>query len=81
MLNHIINHKFLPGESYDMCHHGLSILAVSLCSFMVQEHEQREDDIFQKASNITPEDALQKHHTKGPPALPHSIGDLLQLFD
>ena len=48
---------------------------------MAQEHEQWEDDIFQKASNITPDALWNKHCTKGPPALPHSIGDLLQLFD
>ena len=80
LFDHIINHKFLPRESYDMCHHGLSILAISLCSFTVQELKQCKDDIFQWASNITP-DALWKHQTKGPPALPHSIGNLLQLFD
>ena len=60
LFDHIINHKFLPGELYDTCHHGLSILAISLCSFTVQELKQCEDDIFQWASNITP-DALWKH--------------------
>ena len=57
---YIINHKFLPGESFDTCHHGLSILAISLHSFTVQELKQHEDNIFQWASNITP-DALWKH--------------------
>ena len=81
LFEHIVNHKFIPGESYKTCHHGLSILAVSLHSFAVQEHhEQQENDVFQKASNITP-DVYCKHHSKGPLALPQSIGDLLQLFN
>jgi hypothetical protein len=80
LFEHIVQHKFIPGDSYDTCHHGLSILAVSLRSFTVQEHEQREDEYFREASNKT-QDSIRKHKTKGPPALPTSIGELLLLLD
>jgi hypothetical protein len=80
LFDHIINHKFIPGDSYDTCHHGLSILALSLRSFSIQEHEQREDEYFREASNKT-QDSIRKHKTKGPPALPTSIGELLLLLD
>ena len=80
LFEHIINHKFIPGDSYDTCHHGLSILAISLHSFSIQEHEQCEDEYFQETSNKT-QDYIWKHKTKGPPALPTSIGKLLLLLD
>ena len=46
LFNHIINHKFIPSDSFNTCHHGISILAVSLQSFTIQEHEQHEDDYY-----------------------------------
>ena len=46
LFKHIIQHKFIPSDSYDTCHHGLSILAMSLHSFSVQEQEQCEEEFF-----------------------------------
>ena len=80
LFKHIVQHKFIPGNSYDTCHHGLSILAISLRSFSVQEQEQREEEFFREATNKT-QDSIRKHKTKGPPALPTLIGELLLLLD
>ena len=80
LFEHIVQHKFIPGDSYDTCHHGLSILAMSLRSFSVQEQEQREEEFIREASNKT-QDSICKHKTKGPLAIPTSIGDLLLLLD
>ena len=80
LFEHIVQHKFIPGDSYDTCHHGLSILAVSLRSFSVQEQEQREEEFFREASNKT-QDSIRKHKTKGLPAIPTSIGELLLLLN
>jgi hypothetical protein len=30
LFEHILSHKFEPGASYDTCHHGISLLAVSM---------------------------------------------------
>ena len=80
LFEHIVQHMFIPGDSYKTCHHGLSILAISLHSFSVQEQEQHEDEFFCEASNKM-QDSIRKHKTKGPPALPTSIGELLLLLD
>jgi hypothetical protein len=80
LFEHIVAHKFEPGAAYDTCHHGLSILAVSLWSFADQERERQDDEYFAQATNRTPE-AVRKHSTKTPPPLPTSIGELLQLLD
>ena len=59
LFHHIIKHKFILGESFNTCHHGMSILVVSLCSFTIQKQEHWEDDYFWEASHKTP-DAVQK---------------------
>lgn len=80
LFDHILTHKFEPGAAYETCHHGLSLLAVSLRSFADQERERQDDECFEQATNKTPE-AVRKHSTKTPPPLPTSIGELLQLLD
>ena len=80
LFDHIVGHKFIPGDLFNTCHHGMSILAVRLCSFTMQEHKQCEDDYYQEASNKT-QDVIRKHKMKGPPALPTSISKLLLLLD
>ena len=72
LFDHIINHKFIPGDSYDTCHHGLSILALSLHSISIQEQEQCKDEYFWEASNKT-QDTIWKHKTKGLPTLPSHL--------
>jgi hypothetical protein len=73
----ITSHQFEPGAYYDTCHHGISILSVSMRTFETQEREKQDDADFEQATNKTPE-AVRKHTGKGPPPLPGSIGDLLQ---
>ena len=80
LFKHIVQHKFIPGDSYNTCHHGVSILAISLHSFSVQEQEQCEEEFFHEASNKT-QDSICKHKTKGLPAIPTLIGELLLLLD
>lgn len=80
LFEHITSHKFEPGAAYETCHHGISLLAVSLRSFADQERERHDDECFEQATNRTP-DAVRKHTTKTPPPLPTSIGELLQLLE
>jgi hypothetical protein len=80
LFEHITAHKFEPGAAYETCHHGISLLAVSLRSFADQERERHDDECFDQATTRTP-DAVRKHTTKTPPPLPTSIGELLQLLE
>ena len=75
--DNIINHKLAPGPTYETCHHGISILAVSLRTFTIQELERQEETCFDLATNKTP-DAIKKHMSKGPPPLPTTISELIQ---
>ena len=77
LFNNIMNHKLAPGPTYETCHHGISILAVSLWTFSVQEHEQQEESYFNLATHKTP-DAIKKHLMKGLPPLPTTISELIQ---
>jgi hypothetical protein len=79
LFDHILNHKFEPGAGYESCHHGISLLAVSMRSFSAQERERRDDDDFELAMNKTPE-AVRKHSSKAPPPLPTTVAELLQLM-
>jgi hypothetical protein len=78
LFDNIIAHKFEPGAAYETCHHGISLLAVSIQIFAAQEREQQDNDHFEQAMNKTPE-AVQKHSTKAPPPLPTTIAELQQL--
>ena len=75
--DNIVNHKLAPGPTYETCHHSISILAVSLCTFTIQELEHQEEICFDLVTNKTP-DAIKKHMTKGPPPLPTTISELIQ---
>jgi hypothetical protein len=77
LFDDITSHHFEPGAYYDTCHHGISLLAVSMRTFEAQERERQDDEDFDQATHKTPE-AVRKHNSKGPPPLPSSIGDLLQ---
>jgi hypothetical protein len=77
LFEHITAHKFEPGAAFDTCHHGISLLAVSMRSFAAQERERQDDDDFDMATNKTPE-AVRKHSAKAPPPLPTTIAELLQ---
>jgi hypothetical protein len=77
LFDDIMSHHFEPGAYYDTCHHGISLLAVSMRTFEAQERERQDDEDFDQATHKTPE-AVRKHNSKGPPPLPSSIGDLLQ---
>jgi hypothetical protein len=79
LFEHILHHKFEPGPAYDTCHHGISLLAVSMRSFATQEQERQEDAWFDQATTKTPE-AIKKHSSKAPPPLPTTIAELLQLL-
>jgi hypothetical protein len=79
LFEHIVKHKFEPGASYNTCHHGISLLSVSMRSHAAQEMERHDDDCFDQATTRTPE-AVRKHTTKAPPALPTSIAELMQLL-
>jgi hypothetical protein len=79
LFEHIMHHKFEPGPSYDTCHHGISLLAVSMRSFATQEQERQEDKWFNQATTKTPE-AIKKHSSKAPPPLPTTVAELLQLL-
>ena len=39
LFDNIVNHKLAPGPTFETHHHGISILAVSLQTFNVQEQE------------------------------------------
>ena len=75
LADNIVNHKLAPGPTFKTCHHGISILVVSLCTFTVQECQ--EETCFYLATYKTP-DAIKKHMTKGPPPLPTTISELIQ---
>ena len=77
LADNIVNHKLAPGPTFETCHHGISILAVSLCTFTVQEQERQDEACFELATNKTP-DAIKKHLSKGPPPLPTTISELIQ---
>jgi hypothetical protein len=77
LFEHITGHKFEPGAGFDTCHHGISLLAVSMRSFSAQERERQDDDDFKQATNKTPE-AMGKHSAKAPPPLPTTVAELLQ---
>jgi hypothetical protein len=79
LFDHIGNHKFEPGAGYELCHHGISLLAISMRSFLAQERERQDDEDFDMATNKTPE-AVRKHSSKAPPPLPTTIAELLQLM-
>ena len=78
LFDNILNCRFEPGPSYETCHHGISLLAVSMRSFAAQEKEKEEDSYFEAATNKTP-DAVRKHHAKLPPPLPTTLAELIQL--
>ena len=75
--DNIINHKLVPGPTFETCHNGISTLAISLCTFTIQEQEQQEDTYFKLTTNKTP-NAIKKHMIKGPPPLPTTISELVQ---
>ena len=77
LFDNIINHKLTPGPTFKTCHHSISILAISLWTFTVQEQERQEDTYFELVTNKTP-DAIKKHMTKGCPPLPTTISELVQ---
>jgi hypothetical protein len=79
LFDHILTHKFEPGAGYESCHHGISLLAVSMRSFSAQERERKDDDDFELATTKTPE-AVRKHSSKAPPPLPTTVAELLQLM-
>jgi hypothetical protein len=51
LFDHILHHKFKPDTTYDTCHHGISLLAISMRSFATQEWECQEDEYFDQATN------------------------------
>jgi hypothetical protein len=75
----IVNYRFEPGPNYETCHHGISLLAVSIRSYADQEKESQDDFFFEQATNKTP-DAVKKHHNKMPPPLPTMVAELMQLL-
>jgi hypothetical protein len=79
LFEHILRHKFEPGLSYDTCHHGITLLAVNMCSFATQEQEHQKDEWFNQATMKTPE-AIKKPSSKAPPPLPTTVAVLLQLL-
>jgi hypothetical protein len=79
LFEHIVALKFEPGHSYKTCHHGLSLLSVSMRSFAAQERERQDDDWFDSATNKTLE-AVRKHNSKLTPPLPTTVAELLQLL-
>jgi hypothetical protein len=69
LFDNITTYRFEPGAAYATCHHGISLLAVSMRSFAAQERESQDDEHFDRATNKTPE-AVRKHSEKAPPPLP-----------
>jgi hypothetical protein len=80
LFDHVCNYKFEPGPSYETCHHGISLLAVSMRSFADQERESQDDTYFAQATNRTPPEAVRKYHSKLPPLIPTTVAELLQLL-
>jgi len=79
LFDNILNYRFAPRATYKTCHHGISVLAVSMRSFAEQEQESLEDSYYDLATSKTP-DAVRKHKAKLPPPLPTTILELLQLI-
>ena len=69
LFDHICSYKFEPGPNYETCHHGISLLAVSMRSVADQDRESQDEAYFAQATNKTPE-AVRKHHSKLPPPIP-----------
>ena len=79
LFDHICSYKFEPGPGYETCHHGISLLAVSMRSVADQDRESQDDAYFAQATNKTPE-AVRKYHSKLPPLIPTTVAELLQLL-
>jgi hypothetical protein len=47
LFEHITSYKFTPGAAYASCHHGITLLAVSMRSFAAQERESQDDEHFE----------------------------------
>jgi hypothetical protein len=74
----IINHRFLPGDTYETCHKGLSPLAFLPKSFADTHDEKMADEYYNEATVKTVMD-VRKHRTKGPPPIPMNDAELLRL--
>jgi hypothetical protein len=79
LFDDITKYRFEPGRSIDTYHHGLSPLALTLRTFADIQTEEDDADYFAQASNKTVE-AVRKHHSKGPPPLPTTFNEFLQLL-
>jgi hypothetical protein len=74
----IINHRFLPGDTYETCHKGLSPLAFLPKSFADIHDDKMAEDYYNEATVKTVTD-VRKHRTKGPPPIPMNDAELLRL--
>jgi hypothetical protein len=74
----IINHRFLPGDTYETCHKGLSPLAFLPKTFADMHDDKMVEEYYNEATVKTVTDAC-KHRTKGPPLIPMNDAELLRL--
>jgi hypothetical protein len=78
LFDDIINHRFLPGDTFETCHKGLSPLAFLPRTHADVHEENTAEDYYQEATVKTVAD-VSKHHTKGPPPIPSNDADLIRL--
>ena len=78
LFEEIINHRFLPGDTYETCHKGLSPLAFLPKTFVDIHEDKIVEDYYNEATVKTVTD-VRKHRTKGPPPLPMNDAELLRL--
>ena len=74
----IINHRFLPGDTYETCHKGLSPLAFLPKTFADMHDDKMAEEYYNEATVKTVTD-VRKHRTKGPPPIPMNDAELLRL--
>jgi hypothetical protein len=78
LFDDIVNHRFLPGDSYETCHKGFSPLAF-IPRTHADVHEENLTEAYYNEANVKTVAEVRKHRTKGPPPIPTNDADLLRL--
>jgi hypothetical protein len=79
LVDDIINHRFLPGDSYETCHKGFSPLAFLPKTHADVHEETVAEEHYHEANTKTVMD-VRKHRTRGPPPIPTNDAELLRLI-
>jgi hypothetical protein len=78
MFDDIINHRFIPGDTFEPCHKGFSPLAFLPRMHADVQEENAAEDYYNEA-NVKTVAEVRKHCTKGPPPIPTNDAEQLRL--